>query len=246
MCKNGLILGINCSIFVCMKKTTIVVILLLMSGVSLANNIMLEINTIESQWARIYYDQNTRQKKVGYPVLLKKIQSLSDEYPEAIEPKIWEALVIATNAEFESPFSALDSINVAKKILEETIQKNPVALDGAAFVILGTLYYMTPGWPISFGDEGRAEQLLKRGLEINPASIDSNYFYADYLLSQNKITEAQRYFKLAINSPSRPEQQYADEQLKREAIIALKNTEERKLVHGRNNFLSLFSSAKSN
>ncbi len=229
-----------------MKKTTIVAVLLLMSSALSANNIMPEINTIESQWAQIYYSQNSKQKKENYPVLLNKIQSLSGEYPEAIEPKIWEALVIATNAEFESPFSALGSIKRAKKILEETIQKKPTALDGAAFVILGTLYYMTPGWPISFGDQDRAEQLLKRGLKINPESIDSNYFYADYLLSKNKISDAQRYFKLAINSPSRPEQQFADEQLKKEAFIALKNTEDRKLEHGRNNFLSLFSNAKLN
>lgn len=224
-----------------MKKTTIVVILLLISNILSANSIMPEINNIESQWARIYYDQNTSQKRAGYPMLLKKIQELSKRNPEAIEPMIWEALVIATNAEFESPFTALDSINTAKTILERTIQQNPNSLDGAAFVILGTLYYLTPGWPISFGDHDRAELLLKKGLEINPKSIDSNYFYADYLLTKNKIIEAQRYFRFAINNPSRPEQLYADEQLKKEAVIALKNTQQRKLNSGRNNFMSLFS-----
>lgn len=228
-----------------MKKTTFVAILLLMSDVLSANSIMPEINKIESQWAQIYYAQNSQQKKVAYPILLNKIQKLSNDYPEAMEPKIWKALVMATNAEFESPFSALDSIKMAKNILEDSIQKEPKALDGAAFVILGTLYYMTPGWPISFGNHDKAEQLLKKGLETNPASIDSNYFYADYLLSKNKVAEAQQYFKLAINAPSRPEQKYADEQLKIEAINALKNTQEKKLEYGRNNFLSLFSSAKS-
>ncbi len=224
-----------------MKKTTTVAILLLVSNILSANSIMPEINNIESQWARIYYNQNTVQKKRGYPILLEKIKKLSEKNPEAVEPLIWQALVIATNAEFESPFTALDSINTAKTLLEKTIQLNPNSLDGAAFVILGTLYYLTPGWPISFGDQKKAERLLKKGLEINPESIDSNYFYADYLLTKNKVNEAQKYFQLAINAPSRPEQQYADEQLKKEAFIALKNTQQRKLNSGRNNFMSLFS-----
>ncbi len=202
---------------------------------------MSEINNIESQWARIYYAQNISQKKIGYPLLLEKIKKLSEKNPEAVEPLIWEALIIATIAEFESPFTALDSINTAKSILEKTIQLSPDSLDGAAFVILGTLYYLTPGWPISFGDQNRAELLLKKGLEINPKSIDSNYFYGDYLLTKNKIAEAQKYFQLAINAPSRPEQQYADEQLKKEAFTALTNTQQRKLDSGRNNFMSIFS-----
>ncbi len=87
----------------------------------------------------------------------------------------------------------------------------------------------------------KAERLLKKGLEINPKSIDSNYFYADYLLTKNKVNEAQKYFQLAINAPIRPEQQFADEQLKKEAFIALKNTQQSKLDSGRNNFMSLFS-----
>ncbi len=145
-----------------MIKTTFVATLLLISNTLFANNIMPEINHIESQWARIYYNQNTVQKKRGYPLLLKRIKKLSEKNPEAVEPLIWEALVIATNAEFESPFTALDSINTAKTLLEKTIQQNPNSLDGAAHVILGTLYYLTPGWPISFGDQKKPSDYSKK------------------------------------------------------------------------------------
>lgn len=228
-----------------MKKTTIVAILLLTTTVLSANNIMPEINNIESQWAVIYYEQNIEQKRKAYPLLIKRIHKLSKKYPEAVEPMIWEALVIATNAEFENPFKALESIDIAKKILEQSIQLDPESLDGAAFVILGTIFYSTPGWPISFGDYNRAEELLKKGIEINPNSIDSNYFYASYLLLKNNVSEAQKFFKLALKAPNRPEQLYADEQLKKEVLIALKNSEQRMLTSGRNNFLSLFSSVNN-
>ena len=228
-----------------MNKTTIVAFLLLASNNLFANSITSEINIIESQWATIYYNKNGSEQKTAYPALIKKTQSLSKRHPESSELLIWQAIIISTNAAFETPFTALESINNAKSLLELAIQKNHTALDGAAYVALGTLYYMTPGWPISFGNQGKAEKLLKKALEINPEGIDPNYFYADYLLSKDKVDEASIYFKLALSAPIRPEQQYADNQLKNEAQLALKTTAQRKLDSEKNKFWSLFSSAKS-
>lgn len=229
-----------------MKKTTIVAILLLTSNLLSANNITPEINEIESQWAKIYYSETSQEQQKHYPGLLIKTRSLAQQYPNSVELTIWQAIIISTNAAFENPFTALESITNAKKILEKAINKNPNALDGAAFVTLGTLYYMSPGWPISYGNQGKAQQLLKKALQINPNSIDANYFYADYLLSQDKANEATKYFKRALEVPSRPEQIYADTQLKKEAAIALKHSEQRKPDSERNKFLSLFYSAQSN
>ena len=229
-----------------MKKTTFVAFLLLLSNLASAKNITPEINNIESQWANIYYAKTITEQSRGYIDLLAKTEKLAQEHPHSVELMIWKAIIISTNAAFEPPFTALESIDKAKALLETSIKKNPNALDGAAFVTLGTLYYLTPGWPISYGDFNIAEQLLKKGLIINPDSIDANYFYADYLLSKDKTTEASKYFKLALKAPVRAEQLYADTQLKNEALIALEKTEQRKLNSGKNKFLSLFYSANSN
>lgn len=228
-----------------MNKTTAVAFLLLASNIIYANDIRPELGRIESQWATIYYAQNNFEQKENYSSLLKETTNLLNRHPESAELMIWQAIIISTHAAFENPFNALDSINKAKRILETAIHKKPNALDGAAFVALGTLYYMTPGWPISFGNQNKAEKLLKTALVINPNGIDPNYFYADYLLSINEIELASKYFKLAIKSPSRKDQAYADHQLKNEALIALKNTQQRKLDSGKNKFWSLFSSARS-
>jgi len=227
-----------------MKETTIVAILLLLSSSCLASNHIIEINKIESEWAHTYYSLDDSVKKKSYPTIIKKINNLLKIRPKSVELKIWKAILISTNAEFETPFTALKSIKKAKSLLESAIQQQPKALDGAAFVVLGTLYYMTPSWPISFGNENKAEELLKKGIKLNPKSIDANYFYADYLLSKNKIEKALKFFNLSLNIPSRKNQKYADSQLKKEALIALKNTEQRKLESGKNKFLSLFTNAK--
>jgi tetratricopeptide (TPR) repeat protein len=228
-----------------MKKTTAVALLLLASNIIHAKDINPELGKIESQWATIYYAQNNSEQKKNYSALLKDTTSLLNQHTESTELMIWQAILISNHAAFENPFSALDSINKAKKILETVIRKKPNSLDGAAFVVLGTLYYMTPSWPISFGDQDKAQKLLKTALKINPNSIDANYFYADYLLSLNEVDQASKHFKLAIKSPIRQDQAYADNQLKQEAFIALKNTQQRKLNSGKNKFLSLFSIART-
>jgi len=228
-----------------MNKTTIVAFLLLTCSNAFSANITPEIHKIESQWANIYYAENHLDQSKHYPDLIKEATKLTKKYPKALEPIVWQAILIATNAAFEPPFKALESIETAKRLLEKIIKIDPKTLDGAALVTLGTLYYMTPGWPISFGNQSKAESLLKRALLINPDSIDSNYFYADFLLTQDKIDSAQIYFERAIKSPTRPHQKYADTQLKQEAQVALNNAELRKLEAGKNKFLSLFSSARS-
>jgi len=228
-----------------MKKTTFVAFLLLTSTKLLAGNIISEINLIESSWATIYYSENNDQQRLHYPALIRKTEALSKKYPDTIEPVIWKAILIATNATYESPFTALESINTAKELLEYSIKKQPDALEGAAQVVLATLYYMTPGWPISFGNNKRAEHLFQTALKINPLGIDSNYFYGDYLLSQGNTKKAQTYFKRALESPVRQHQKFADTQLKQEALTALKQTQSSKLTSGKNKFISLFSSANS-
>jgi tetratricopeptide (TPR) repeat protein len=228
-----------------MNKTTIVAFLVILSNPLFAQPLTPAINAIESQWAQLYYAQNHTGQKAGYPLLLNKTGKLLEKHPQSAELMIWHAIITSTNAAFEGPFSALSSIDRAKSQLEQAIQINPHAMDGAAFVALGTLYYMTPGWPISFGDHHKAEHLLKKALTINPQSIDANYFYADYLLTHEQPTEASKYLKRALAATSRPEQAFADEQLKLEARSALNTTEQTVMESSQYTFFSLFFSAKN-
>jgi len=161
-----------------MNIATFVVFLLLLSGPLQASDLNTSIDSLEREWAVAYYESDEAAKKQVYPLLLEKSSELVVHYPNAAEPKIWLATIMATYAAFESPFTALSSLGEAKKLLEEAILINPKALDGMAYVTLGTLYYMLPGWPVSFGDDQMAEKLLKASLKINPNGIDANYFYA--------------------------------------------------------------------
>jgi tetratricopeptide (TPR) repeat protein len=224
-----------------MKKTTFVALLLL-SSQCIAENLNESLQGIEQQWASIYYKMPKHKRETEYSRLLERTINLSKQHPNNAEPIIWEAIVKATNADHQDAVSALKAIHEARDLLLKAIEINPQALSGSAYVTLGTLYYLTPKWPIGFGDGETAQKMLQMALEINPNGIDSNYFYGDFLLSNNKLNEAEKYFKRAIAIPARSEQFYADTQLREEAKLALKNTKERKINSSKGLFASLFNS----
>lgn len=226
-----------------MLRATFVVFLLLFAQGLLATELERSIAGLETAWAEVYYQKDEARQKQTYPVLLQRTAELVKRYPNAAEPKVWLATIMATNAAFESSFDALASLVKAKALLEEAIKINPQALDGAAYVTLGTLYYMLPGWPISFGDDEIAEQLLKTSLSINPQGIDANYFYADFLLSKDRTAEAIEFFQRASQAPLRQQQIFADTELQNEARLGLVNAQHRKSGTDKNRFHSLFVAA---
>ena len=224
-----------------MKKTTFVALLLL-SPQSFAESLNDSLQRIESEWASIYYSTPKQKQGQAYCQLLDKTIHLSRQHPNNAEPIIWEAIVKATNADHQDAISALESIHEARDLLIKAIEINPQAMEGSAYVTLGTLYYMAPKWPIGFGDEEAAKKMLQTALKINPNGIESNYFYGDYLLSNNNFNEAEKYFKRALAIPARAEQFYADNQLKEQARIALKNTHESRISATKGLFASVFNS----
>ncbi len=171
----------------------------------------------ESQWAAIYYKAEIGNKNAAYAALLADAVKLSEIYPQSAELYFWQAVLKASMAEYENGIDALIGINQARDLLLKAIALDPGNSEGSAFVTLGVLYYLAPGWPIAFGDNDKAKKYLRTGLKINPNGIDSNYFYGDFLLRQNRRQKAAYYFQRAIEAPVREEQAFADNQLKAKA-----------------------------
>jgi Tfp pilus assembly protein PilF len=87
---------------------------------------------------------------------------------------------------------------------------DPRALDGSAYTSIGTLYYKVPGFPLGFGDKDKARAYLQKALQLDPAGIDQNYFYADYLYEQGDYRDALQYAERAAHAPPRPTRASAD------------------------------------
>ncbi len=225
-----------------MNKTTFVALLLLTCQ-CFAAGLADSVQAIETEWASIYYTLPKTKQKAAYESLLAKAAQLTQENPSSTEPLFWQAVILASNAELQDGFSALKAIHQSKDLLQEAIKLNPQTANGSAYVTLGTLYYMVPKWPIAFGDNEKAEEMFQTALKINPNGIDTNYFYGDFLLANDRPKEAEEFFKKAIAAPSRKEQLFADNKLKDQVKLALNNAKNRKINGIKNAFLSLFNSA---
>ncbi len=213
-----------------MIKTTYVAILLLFSGLLCAEPLDVAVQQLESDWAKVYYTQSDQQQRQSLNRLIDRARNLSQQFPDSAETKIWHAVLLSTQAANLAPLDALLALDKAKALLEQSIKQKPTAMKGAAYVTLGTLYFMAPGWPVSFGDDSKAEKMLKKGLQLSPEGIDSNYFYAKFLLDQGKEKAALKHLKRALHAPLRKNQRFADLQLKQEALATLNNNQQKKLA----------------
>ncbi|MEQ1637778.1 MAG: hypothetical protein ABL903_13925 [Methylococcales bacterium] len=228
-----------------MRKYFFVVFLALLSLPVYAINLATAIDSIEKEWAEIYYNNTEADPSAAYQRLLLKTQSLAEQTPSSPEPLLWEAIIIATDANHQLPLQALEQVNRARDLLQRAIAIDPNGVNGSAQVTLGTLYYMSPPWPIGFGDIKKAEELFLLALKINSESIEANYFYGDFLLSQNRANLAAPYFKKALTIPARNHQLFADQNLQQQASLALSNANERKINPSKKLFLSLFNDAET-
>ncbi|MCK9619417.1 MAG: hypothetical protein ACXWTK_07300 [Methylobacter sp.] len=226
-------------------KKLIFVVLLLLSNPCFSESLEDAIKNIEAEWASTYYSTPKNKQGPAYAQLLTKTTSLVRQYPNAAEPLFWQAVLKATYADLQDPFSALGAIHEARDLLIKAIKINPQTMAGSAYVTLGTLYYMVPKWPVSFGDDDTAKQMLEAALKINPDGIDANYFYGEFLLLHNKPNDAAIYLERASSAPARAEQLYADNQLKAEAKRALQNTQKGKIDDGKGMLLSVFNPASA-
>lgn len=227
-------------------KNLVFVVFLLLSTQCFSKSLNDSVREIEAEWASIYYSSSKSQQGPAYAQLLDKTTSLARQYPNAAEPLFWQAVLKASYADLQDPFSALSAIHEARDLLIKAIKINPNTMDGSAYVTLGTLYYMVPKWPVSFGDDDTAKQMLEAALKINPDGIDANYFYGEFLLQHNRPNDAAIYLKKAATAPARAEQLYADSQLKEEARRALQNSRKRRAGEDKDMLLSVFNPASAN
>ena len=172
-----------------------------------------DMKLMQTQWAKFNYLTSKSSKQEGLEQLLDIANEKLAIYPDQPEILIWHAIIEASYAGSLSAINptALGYVKSAKKHLEEAIDIDGDVLDGSAYTSLGSLYYQVPGWPIGFGDADKANEYLKKGLALNPNGIDSNFFYADFLIDKGEIEEAKEYLTKARKAPSRPGREDADQ-----------------------------------
>lgn len=184
--------------------------------------VMQQVADLQNRWAEIkYHGMDTDTQITQMSTLSDEAGSLVAANPARAEPKIWQAIILSSEAGLIKGLSALPKVKKAKTLLEEAAKIDTNALQGSAYTSLGSLYYQVPSWPIAFGDNDKAGKYLQAALQINPDGIDTNYFYGDYLIHQKRYAEAIPVLEKALAAPDRPGRALADEGRRQEIRAAL-------------------------
>lgn len=165
---------------------------------------------LQNRWVEVNYQTPEKGREAAFEQLAKEAAQAVKSEPNSAELLIWQGIIQSCWAGAKGGLGALDLVKEAKQSLEQAMKLDAKALHGSAYTSLGSLYYQVPGWPLSFGDDEKAEALLKQALAINPTGIDPNYFYGDFLQRKKRYAEAKQSLEKALNAPDRPGRANAD------------------------------------
>ena len=207
----------------CFIKSNVMLFIMLLVPLTSSNAAGLseDIASLQHDWAIIKYQTSENLQDTHFEALAKIAEIITARYPNRAEPLIWEGIILSTWAGAKSGLGALSLMRQSRDRLEAALVINPTALDGSAYTSLGTLYYKVPGWPIGFGDDEKAEEMLTTALGINPDGIDPNFFYGEFLLEEERYQESIKALKQALQSAPRPGRKIADAGRKSEIKLLL-------------------------
>ncbi|RYU62352.1 hypothetical protein EWI61_02345 [Methylolobus aquaticus] len=186
------------------------------------------VQSLWNEWGEIFYVVPEKQRATRFEAFLPRVKALVAQHPGQADPLILEAIVLCTYAASDVGLGALSKVSQARDLLVKSIDIDPKARSGAAYITLGNLYYRLPGWPISFGDEDQGRHYFEAALKLSPDGIDSNFFYGDYLLDRGEYEKALAYLEKADRAPIRDENRLSDLNVKKEIAKALAAARERR------------------
>ena len=175
-----------------------------------------EVGALQREWAEIKYQRPAAEQEKAFAALTQTADEMRARYAGRAELQIWYGIIAASYAGTRGGLGALSLAKDAKKALEQALEIDAKALDGSAYTSLGSLYYQVPGWPIGFGNDDKARELLQKAVALNPDGIDSNYFLGDFLYRKGDYEGARRALGKALKAPARPGRALADEGRRKE------------------------------
>jgi tetratricopeptide (TPR) repeat protein len=181
------------------------------------------LSDIQARWDTTNFTLSGKPQTESFEQLQVDVEAYTNANPGDAEGWVWRGIIDSSFAGAKGGLGALGLAKSARKHFDKAIGIDGSVMNGSAYTSLGTLYYSVPGWPLGFGDDKKAEEMLQKGLSLNPEGIDSNYFYGEYLLQKDKPEQARAHYEKALNAPARSGREVADAGRRIQAQEAIAN-----------------------
>ena len=184
-----------------------------------------EAASLDAQFAAIaegwgearYATAGDDQQLIALHLLEVQTTALARACPQDPRTGVYLGVIYASQADASNWYDALRLADQAHTLLS-TVES--ASLDTASRIdlecMLGVLFAQAPPTPISFGDARRAQH-FEQALRLDPRGLETNLFYADFLIRQHRFSDARRALTLALAAPVRPGREVGDQGMQREA-----------------------------
>ena len=189
-----------------LRLLTFIALCLLLAGQATSATL----TDIQTQWDKTNFILTGKAQSESFEQLQADSEAYTTAHPEQADGWIWRGIIDSSYAGAKGGLGALSLAKNARKYFDQAIEIDGNAMQGSAYSSIGTLYYSVPGWPIGFGDDKKAEAYLQKSLSLDPDGIESNYFYAGFMVEQKKSEQALSFYRKALRAPPREGREIAD------------------------------------
>lgn len=152
--------------------------------------------------AASFSDLGKSERKKAFQELVEHAASFSKRYPDKVEAVAWNGIVLSSYAGEVSAMGAMKYAKAARTALHDAEAMAADALDGGIFASLGALYSKVPGGFVGFGDDELAADYFQKALNVDPNNIDSNYFFGEFLIGEERYQQAVTVLQTALAAPA--------------------------------------------
>ncbi len=162
-----------------------------------------EANKLHQEWAVAKFLTPKKQQIDKFEQLIKQAENVQKRYPNDPNVLVWHGTILASYASTRGGLGALPSAKKARNLLERAIRMDRNVEGGFGQAVLGSVYARAPGWPVAFGSKQKARTHLETAISINPKSVDTNYYYGDFLVDAGEYQKARTHLEAAQRAPIR-------------------------------------------
>lgn len=184
-------------------------------------------NHYEALWnsAQCYYwlgeqlpkDQKEQRRSL-FTSGLDMAKRAKEVSPDSPEGHFWYGVLLGDVSYIRGICESLASVNPIIQSMEKVLSTNPK--QGFAYHVLGMLYRMAPGWPLSCGNLDKSLKYAKLAVQCRPDSVLVHLGLAQSLLAKGQKDQAKETLIAALTLPG-PAEYQPETKKEKEAVQAL-------------------------